>query len=153
MVKADNDFYDYGTELILGSILPLVMFKSFWKLSQVKDIVAHIQIINPLWRPLTLSTNSESASSGVFNSPLQLQLDFFCIVLFSGDCKVFGYVINAVRKCVDGNLDLAWKISRVCIELRWSWHLVKKGWISTRQCKLSASVIVIVKLHLGNNMG
>ena len=29
MVKADNDFYDYGIELFLGSILPLVMFKSF----------------------------------------------------------------------------------------------------------------------------
>ena len=112
MVKAGNDFYDYGVELFLGSILPLVMFKSFWKLSQVEDIVAHIQIINPLRRPLTLSTNSESASSGVFNSPLQLQLEYLHCP-FSGDCKIFGYVINAVHKCVDGNLDLAWKMWRV----------------------------------------
>ena len=112
MVKAGNDFYDYGVELFLGSILPLVMFKSFWKLSQVKDIVAHIQIINPLRRPLTISTNSESASSSVFNSPLQLQLEFLHCP-FSGDCKIFGYVINAVHKCVDGNLDLAWKMWRV----------------------------------------
>ena len=112
MVKADNDFYDYGIELFLGTILPLVMFKSFWKLSQVKDIVAHIQIINPLRRPLTISTNSESASSSVFNSPLQLQLEFLHCP-FPGYCKVLGYVINAVHKCVDGNLDLAWKMWRV----------------------------------------
>ena len=112
MVKADNDFYDYGTELILGSILPLVMFKSFWKLSQVKDIVAHIQIINPLRRPLTLSTNSESASSSVFNSPLQLLLEFFVLSFFWW-LQSFGVCDNAVHKCVDGNLDLAWKIWRV----------------------------------------
>ena len=78
----------------------------------MKDIVAHIQIINPLRRPLTLSTNSESASSSVFNSPLQLQLEFLHCP-FPGYCKVLGYVINAVHKCVDGNLDLAWKMWRV----------------------------------------
>ena len=152
MVKADNDFYDYGTELILGSILPLVMFKSFWKLSQVKDIVAHIQIINPLRRPLTLSTNSESASSGVFNSPLQLRLEFLHRP-FSGDCKVLGYVITRFTNVLMETLTLPEKYGEFCIELRWSWHLVKKGWISTRQCKLSALVIILVKLHLGNNMG
>ena len=72
----------------------------------MKDIVAHIQIINPLRRPLTISTNSESASSGVFNSPLQLQLELLHCPL-SGDYKVLGCVINAVHKCVDGTLDLA----------------------------------------------
>ena len=150
MVKADNDFYDYGIELFLGSILPLVMFKSFWKLSQVKYIVAHIQIINPLRRPLTLSTNSESVSSSVFNSPLQLQLEFLHCPL-SGDCKVFGYAwfTNVLME----TLTLPENCGEFCIELRWSWHLVKKGWISTRQCKLSAFVIIIVKLHLGYNMG
>ena len=63
-----------------------------------------------------------------------------------------GYVITRFTNVLMETLTLPEKYGEFCIELRWSWHLVKKGWISTRQCKLSALIIILIKLHLGNNM-